>query len=71
MGRKSIGPYFRFVNRDDPNYEPNYGNTFTERQLAILEGKVPLSEVRVNELTVLKRKAFQMVDMVIFEMRVL
>ena len=40
-----------FTNKDDPDYLPSYGNTYTDRQKRIMYGEIPLVEVRNNELT--------------------
>lgn len=60
-------PRFFFTNKDDPEYEPNYGNTFTERQLAIINDKIPLADVRVNELTIILKKSNQIGDFDIYD----
>lgn len=54
---------FNFENKDDPNYRYNYGDTYTERQQAILAGTIPLESVRACELSVLRSKALGMEDM--------
>ncbi len=46
-----------FVNKDSPDYKPNYGKTFTERQLKILNEEIPLDQVRLQEIAVIKNKA--------------
>lgn len=58
-----MGANFRFTNKDDPNYCPQYGTTFTERQQRILDGLIPLDEVRLTELSVLIRKSESMHDL--------
>jgi len=46
-----------FVNKEDPSYKPTYGKILTEKQMLILNGTIPLEEVRPNEVTILLRKA--------------
>jgi len=48
---------FRYTNHNSPEYKPQYGSTYTQRQLDIIEERIPLSKVRLNELTLLMRKA--------------
>jgi hypothetical protein len=36
------------VNKDDPNYRPNYGSTYTKRQMDVLAGIIPLEFVPIN-----------------------
>ncbi len=50
-------PPSSFVNKDDPNYKPNYGTKYTERQLAIIAGELPLESLRLNDLQIIIRKA--------------
>lgn len=59
----------RFNNnyKGQPNYEPVYGKHFTERQKNILDGKIPLSKVRVNEISLIKNKAFHIQDIESYE----
>jgi len=52
-----------FVNKDSPDYQPSYGSQFTERQKKILSEEISLDHVRVNELTIIIRKAQAMDDM--------
>ena len=52
-----------FVNKDSPDYKPNYGSQLTNRQQMILKEEIPLDQVRVNEITVIIRKAEAMDDM--------
>jgi len=51
-----------FQNKDDPNYRPNYGSTYTTRQQNILDGLIDLKYIRPNELSIIYRKAEQMED---------
>ena len=51
-----------FVNKDDPNYRPTYGSRYTQRQIDILNGVLAIDEVRLNELSILYRKADQLGD---------
>lgn len=51
-----------FVNKDSPDYRPSYGKTYTERQLRILNEEIPLEEIRLNEITVIMRKAESLGD---------
>ena len=44
---------FNFVNKDDPNYRPNYGSTYIKRQLDVLAGVIPLEDVRINDQAIL------------------
>ena len=44
-----------------PSFNP-YGTTYTERQLAILNGDISLDAVRLVELTILLRKAEKLDD---------
>ena len=62
MGAWRGEPRFNFVDRSSPDYEPSYGKTYTARQRAILEGDIPLEQVRANDLTVIMRKSLQMGD---------
>lgn len=48
-------PYFRFINRDDPGYNP-YGNVFSERQEKIINGEY-IPNLRKNEVTTVIKKA--------------
>ena len=57
MAGKKHSPYFFFKNKDSPDYVGFYGTVYTDRQLAILNGEIPLSEVRPNELSFLYKKA--------------
>lgn len=67
MPRKKRDAMFNFVNKDDPNYRPNYGSTYTKRQLDVLAGVIPLEEVRINDLAILVNKAEQMGDIDTYE----
>ena len=51
-----------FVNKDDPDYRPNYGKVYTERQLKIMNEELPLEEFTQGELTLLTRKAERLED---------
>lgn len=51
-----------FVNKDSPDYKPNYGTQYTKRQQMILNELIPLDQVRLNELTIIIRKAEAMED---------
>lgn len=51
-----MGAIFRYINRDDPNYNP-YGTVYTERQNKILSGEIPVDSISTTELTKLRRKA--------------
>ena len=46
-----------FVNKDDPNYKPSFGRTYTARQLKIMNEELTLDEFTQGELTLLTRKA--------------
>ena len=48
-----------FKNKDRPDYVSSYGDTYTDRQLAILNNEIPLYEIRPNELSILYKKAKQ------------
>lgn len=61
------GAYFFFNNKDDPNYRPNYGSSYTKRQQSILDGLIELDDIRPNELSILFRKAEQMEDAEAYE----
>lgn len=67
MARKKRDGMFNFVNKDDPNYRPNYGSTYTKRQMDVLAGIIPLEEVRINDLAILVHKAEQMGDIETYE----
>ena len=56
-----------FMNKDDPDYKPSYGKTYTERQRRIVNEELPLSEVRINELTIIMNKAVSMGDIPTYE----
>lgn len=45
------------VNKDSPDYKPNYGKVFTERQQKILNEEISLDDVRLQELSIIKKKA--------------
>lgn len=60
-------PIFHFNNVDAPDYIPPCGKEYSIRQLAILNGDIPLSEVRLNELTILQRKAQNLQDFINYE----
>ena len=51
--------WFSFKNKDSPDYVSSYGDTYTDRQLAILNNEIPLYEIRPNELSILYKKAKQ------------
>lgn len=67
MPRGKCDGRFNFVIKESPDYRPNYGKTYTERQLNILAGTIPLEDVRINELAIIKNKAFQMGDLETYE----
>ena len=67
MARKKRDGMISYVNKDDPNYCPNYGNTYTKRQLEILAGAISLEDIRINDLAILKNKAYQMCDLESYE----
>ena len=46
-----------FEDKDDPNYKPHYGTSYTERQQSIIDGKLPLDSVPMRELGLLANKA--------------
>lgn len=56
--------WFSFKNKDSPDYVSSYGDTYTDRQLAILNNEIPLYEIRPNELSILYKKAKQKNDVV-------
>lgn len=56
-----------FVNRDSPDYRPSYGTVYSPKQQAILGDEIPLSEVPLNQITVLMRKAESMGDIPAYE----
>ena len=41
----------------DPNLKRPYRPELTEKQKAVLNGEIPLDEVRINDLTMIKLKA--------------
>ena len=51
-----------FQNKDSPDYKPNYGKKFTERQLKILNEEIPIEEVRLTEISIIMRKAESLGD---------
>lgn len=51
-----------FVNKDDPNYKPSYGSSYTERQKKIMNGELTPDEFTQGELTLLSRKAERLED---------
>ncbi len=51
-----------FQNKDSPDYHPNYGKTYTERQLKIISEEIPVDGVSNSELVKLIRKAETMED---------
>ena len=61
-GRRRGDPWFSLENKDDPNYKPHYGNSYTQRQLDIINGEIDLDNIRPNELSIIFRKALQMED---------
>ena len=63
MTRKKGEAHFFYTNKDSPDYVGVYGTVYTDRQLAILNGEIPLSEVRPNELSCLYKKAKNKGDM--------
>jgi len=58
---------FNFTNKDSPDYRYNYGTAFTQRQLDILEDRIPWEDVPFNQLTVIMRKAEGMGDVRAYE----
>ena len=46
-----------YVNKDSPDYVRAYPPEYTERQLKILTGEIPLKEVRMNEIAIIMNKA--------------
>ena len=48
MARKKRDGMINLVNKDDPNYRPNYGSTYTKRQMDVLAGIIPLEFVPIN-----------------------
>lgn len=46
-----------FEDKDDPDYKPKYGTTYTERQQQIADGKIPLTGIPMRELGLLANKA--------------
>lgn len=67
MTRKKGEAHFFFTNKDSQDYVGVYGTVYTDRQLAILNGEIPLSEVRPNELSCLYKKAKNKGDMESYE----
>lgn len=59
---KPKGPRFSYVQKHSPDYKKPYGSSYTERQIAILSGFIPLENIREAELGLLFRKAEQMGD---------
>lgn len=57
MSKNFCHARINFVNKEDPSYRPTYGKILTEKQMLILNGTIPLEEVRPNEVTILLRKA--------------
>ena len=51
-----------FQNKDSPDYKPNYGKKFTERQLKILNAEIPIEKVRLTEISIIMRKAESLGD---------
>ena len=51
-----------FQNKDSPDYKPNYGKKYTERQLKILNEEIPIEEVRLTEISIIMRKAESLGD---------
>lgn len=51
-----------FQNKDDPNYRPSYGKTYTERQLRIISEDLSVEEISNTELVKLMRKAETLED---------
>lgn len=51
-----------FMDKDSPDYRPNYGRKYTERQIKIIQDEIPLDEVRLNELSIILRKAENIED---------
>lgn len=46
-----------FMNKDDPNYRYNYGTTYTERQMKILNGEIDIFTIKANEIKFIIKKA--------------
>ncbi len=46
-----------FQNKDSADYRPNYGKTYTERQLKIINEEISVDDVSNTELVILMRKA--------------
>ena len=67
MARKKREAHFFFTNKDGPDYVGFYGTIYTDRQLAILNGEIPLDEIRPNELSFLYKKAKLKGDMDSYE----
>lgn len=44
------------------NYKPNYGKKYTERQLKILNEEIPIEEIRLTEISIIRRKAESLGD---------
>ena len=62
--------WFSFKNKDSPDYVSSYGDTYTDRQLAILNNEIPLYEIRPNELSILYKKAKQKNDVDSYEIAI-
>ena len=56
-----------FTHKDDPNYRPSYGHTYTERQRKIVNEELPLPEIRFNEITTIMKKAISLGDVPTYE----
>lgn len=57
MGINDRRARFRFINRDDPNYQkPQNTHPYTQRQRDILAGDIPFEEIKTQELTPLIEK---------------
>lgn len=51
-----------FQNKDSPDYKPNYGKKFTERQVKILNEEIPIEAVRLTEISIIMRKVESLGD---------
>lgn len=56
-----------FQNKDSPDYRPNYGKVYTERQLRIINDEISVDDVSNTELVKLMRKAEDLEDFEVVE----
>lgn len=56
-----------FQDKDSPDYRPNYGKVYTDRQKRIINEELPVEDVSNTELVKLLRKAEALEDLEIVE----